>query len=242
MEARRVLRRHRSAAEGAGLTTRRAAIGGVALLTAWSLIAATAHAPASGAGALETEPLEAFDASRGAPRPCAPVELGGRFVAGGCRAVATAFETPLSIRTPFGKTSFGDCTTTLDVTIGRDARIWLDNIRIGGPSPCNDIRPCAPPAVLARMDDPYDDLPLAKAYPWRGRLTSAAGDAAFRGEVVVCFDTCVGRYEGPVEIRIERKAAGWRMRADDAGVGDGGLTIDGDWSLGPAKLELRSRD
>jgi hypothetical protein len=172
-----------------------------------------------------------FDTSGSKSKPCAPVDAGhSRFVRGGCRARAYDFSTQLSIRTAFGMMRFGNCATLFDLSIAAGGRMWLDNLRIGGEQPCSDVWPCSPPEVIALRKTPLDTPPLGLVPPWQGKLLTAQG-GGFAGRFGFCVDTCVGRYDGEVHVKLVRKDGAWVMRARSAGVGATGLAVDADWDM-----------
>lgn len=255
MEGRRFLRCYRPDAEGAPVKapiatrTSRSIAGAVAVAAIGFLIFVPGGTGAPGdvttpASATKRDGMASGVAvfeRRGAGAPsCGRVTNDGRFVAGRCGGTAYAFDSMLRVRTPLGSFDFGSCITNIDFTIGGDGRIWMDKIGVGGRSPCFDVRPCAPPEVLAKLEKPADGVPLAKAYPWKGRVTGTSSDR-FDGHLDVCFDTCIGRYEGRIPIDLEHVDGKWHMRARDAGIGKSGLEIDVDWAIdSSAQFDLRA--
>ncbi len=198
-----------------------------ALTTIWMA------APTTTAGGAATSESPAARDDGSPLTGCGAVDTSGRFVRGGCSAAAYTYRSNVTVRTAFGSIPFGACTIAFDVSIDGQGRMWLDNLRIGGLSPCNDMRPCAPPEVLAKMDDPYDAIPLDKAPPWTGKLR-AAGDGNFTSAIEVCVDTCIGRYEGKVNVSlVDIAGPSWRMVMKNAGIGETGFAIDGKWEVEP---------
>jgi hypothetical protein len=131
---------------------------------------------------------------------------------------------------------FGDCTVGFDLSIRADGHAIADRVTIGGRSPCNDIRPCVPDALLRRRPYPGLGFPLTAALPWPGRLAPSSGNR-FRGWIDACFDTCIGRYAGRLPVDLKRVGGEWALIARKAGVGDGVLQIDVQWEMAPGRLE-----
>jgi hypothetical protein len=185
--------------------------------------------------------VRAFDTTGGRSRPCPPVDLGGRYVRGGCESLGSTLQVELRIRTVFGVLPFADsCGVTFDFTVDRDGRTWMDYLRIGGGAgdPCNDVRACAPPGLTRRFDDPSDQRSSIDHYPWRGRL-HPLGDGRFVNRFDMCVDTCAGRYDGRVDFALERQGGEWVVSAENAPVGRSGLSWSGEWTLDPGRFALR---
>lgn len=222
-----------------------------AAVAAALLMAALAVAgPTAGEGSAGEETasrsIQVLDSSGPRPTPCPDVNPAGEpFVRGGCQAGAYDFDMVLSVRTLFGAVHFGDCIGDFDMRIAADGRFWLDDLSIGGPVPCNDTWPCAPPEVIAMRKRRIEVPPRTEVPPWRGRLTAASG-GGFEGSFGFCVDTCLGRYRGDVDVRMERKDGRWTMRAKSQGVGVGSMEVDAEWELrdpsdllGPAEIDFR---
>jgi hypothetical protein len=194
------------------------------------------------AGSAGDAPVRAFDTTGGKREPCPRVELGGRFVQGGCQSVGNSLTIRLKVRTVFGALRFADaCSVTFDLHIAHDGRTWMDRLLIGGGAgdPCNDVRPCAPTASTARLRAPSDFQAPADFLPWRGSLRPD-GDGGFVNDFQMCVDTCAGRYDGRVGFALRRDADGeWLVEADDTPVGRAGLTWSGEWPLRPGRFALR---
>lgn len=179
-------------------------------------------------------------ASRG--EPCPPIDAtGGRFVRGGCRGVANAYATTLNVRTAFGRMKFGDCTTNFDMTFGADGEIWLDKLMLSGARPCGDVRPCAPPSVLALREDGVGPPPMDKVPPWRGRVLAVDGGDVVSARFRFCIDTCLGRYDGDLDVRLTKRDGRWRMRAESAGLRGSGLEVDGEWDVFGLAADFKQR-
>jgi hypothetical protein len=133
---------------------------------------------------------------------------------------------------------FGNCIFTFDLSLAADGRLWLDDVRVGGTSPCNDTWACSPTDAPGWADDVHFRPQRASRYPWEGRL-EMRGEHGARGYVRACLDTCLGRFEGRMEIEVLRKGGSWVMRARPTGVGASGLAIAGEWSLEPAAFAIQ---
>lgn len=181
------------------------------------------------AGANRT-PENAGDQDAPALARCAPVDTRGAFVTGGCRARARSLEVEFRIRTVFGTMPFGVCGVDFDLSIAEDGRVWLDDIRIGGPAPCSDLWPCAGPKAHAKRKSRLTPPPRALVPPWRGQLVALDG-GGFEGSFRLCVDTCAGRYAGPVRFEIRDSDDGWALRTLGGGVGTGGLLVAAEWRL-----------
>jgi hypothetical protein len=192
----------------------------------------------AGLSAASESDVRVFDSSADDAAPCPPVDESGPLVRGGCRSRGYEYDTSFSVRTPFGAMRFGDCTIAFELTVARDGRIWLDRITIGGASPCNDVRPCAPKADLAALKDPYDMFPPSHGFPWRGRIVAGSGDR-YDGWIDACLVSCLGRFRGRMPIDLVRELGEWAIRARASGLGTDGMSLTADWQLDPGTFTVR---
>jgi hypothetical protein len=166
----------------------------------------------------------ALDTSRVSAEDCPPVSsTGSPLLSGGCQASVRSSRQgadsriAFAVLSSFGPISFARCTFATNLLIGPSGEVWLDNLTVLDlvSGPCPDIVPC---------------LSGDGKKPWRGSL-EPAGPGRFGLRVHACLESCVGRFEGRVELQMRREAGDWRLAADKAPVGDSGLRIDGNWDL-----------
>jgi hypothetical protein len=154
---------------------------------------------------------------------------GGRFVP--CRACdTTADEVPMrfTVVSVFGDQPLARCVLEFRMRIGLRGGLVLSNVanspfasKVSGP--CGDILACRRNAAG----------PETEKLPWRGGLTASEG-RALRADIDVCFDTCLGRFEGTTQLAFEQTPSGaWRLRAKAAPVGTSGLEITGSSTVQP---------
>jgi len=189
-------------------------------------------------GGTGESPVRVFDVRTPKAELCARVDTSGPFVRGGCTGRANVFIATTSIRTVFSRMRFGNCGFDFDFTLGADGRVWMDDLKIGGASPCSDLRPCASRAVLALRKLGFGPAPRDKVRPWTGRVLSRAADG-YNLRFRMCVDTCLGRYAGDIDMTLVRDGDGWLMRAESAGVGDTGFEIDGEIKIPALRADIR---
>lgn len=189
--------------------------GGLCLV---ALAAALIAAPAAAAGA-----VTAWDASGKRPTPCPAIDAGDpRKLRGGCEVEMDTRGIAIVIRSVVGDMPFGTCFYSFDMRVDGSGRTYLEEIAVGGPSPCNDMKPCD-------NDDPK---------PWRGRI-EAAPDGRLSHVVDACFDTCMGQFVGELRLGLERVDGRWTLTADRALTGSSGYQIDGSWRTEQRDLDIR---
>ncbi len=166
----------------------------------------------------EAAAIEVVSRSDGG-QPCPRVErVGGGQVKGGC--IVRVIQDPIvymSVLSMVGVAPFAPCGFRFEMRVDARGRFAIDDARITGISPCNDVRPC--------FGESYEDT-----VPWRGRLERGDGGSLV-ARIGMCLDTCMGRFSGPVELGLKRQAEGWRMTADRATVGTSGWELDGEWKV-----------
>lgn len=195
---------------------------GLALLTPGSLESATD----SGAAPSETAVI-ARDGSGSEAKPCPPVRRPEPdLVEGGCVLRVDTRGVAIAINSVVGKLSLSSCLLKYVMRVDASGRTVLHEMVIDGPSPCNDVRPC------------YDDEYL---YPLDGRIV-LAGDGELINVVDMCLDTCLGRFEGPLELLLRGGGTEWRAKADRALVGVSGWEFDGSWALRTDGLDVEPAD
>jgi hypothetical protein len=157
---------------------------------------------------------------------CDSVDTVGLPVKGGCtmRAVAGPNDLRFTVVTPFGVVPFSDCGQSFTVHVDSAGSVWLGFIRSDGGNPCGDVQPCLVEGMGTQR-------------PWTGRIR-VADDGEVRMRVNICLDTCMGWFEGPTDIGLRRVDGAWRLRADDALIGDSGLEVDGEWKTTNRRLRL----
>lgn len=177
------------------------AFAGAALL-AWSL---SAGSPAE----RTAEAVVAGPAAGAEPCPRL-VRRSPGLIEGGCE-VRVDGELALTAMTLVGPLRFARCDVEGLLRVGGDARTALSDIAIIGQQPCNDVTPC---------------FGEEHTFPLEGRVV-ARPDGSLLHVLDACFDTCLGRFAGELELPLRRSAAGWRMDAQRAVVGLSGWELDG---------------
>lgn len=213
--------------------SRTPAIAGLALLAVGAGIAALAGPLSPGAPASDGFHVTVSEPGAG-PRACPPVEVEGLDVRGGCAIRARAKTVAFTVLTPFRTHPLSRCTFDLTLHVAGDGELVADGVEIGdlggfgsasayGVSvACGDIRAC-------RRFDRYDRP--AGRLPWPGRVADDAGRETI--ELETCFDTCVGRFEGTLELPLERTAGGWTMGGRRVAPDETGFELSGAWTLAP---------
>jgi hypothetical protein len=169
-------------------------------------------------------------AGGGMSKPCGRLDVATEpYVRGGCRLRFSSLEIDVWSRTAFGRIPFSyDCSFTFDLRVASDGSTTMDRLLFGGAlGGCGDIRPCEPDALTPSRDD-RRGLGQADHSPWRGRLV-ALGDGRFANRAKACFDTCAGRFDGKLEIVLQRRGGRWIGLATRAPVGATGMELDGRW-------------
>lgn len=199
------------------VTTRRW-IGGAAVVVSIAIALALnlpgAAADRSGVSATSTGP-------RG-ERPCSRFELRAKTVVGGCK-VFTSAVFDLTVLNLFGDRLFGRCVLLFDLAVGPDGEAALTNVLLtsstdAAASTCGDVARC-------RFDGPMRPT-------WTGRFVSDRGRLHLDVDRM-CFDTCLGRFEGATRLALRRNRSGaLALRADRSALGTSGLAISGTWDLG----------
>lgn len=166
-------------------------------------------------------------------KPCPAVSVEETEVRGGCRLSIREARLALRLRSPLGDTPFATCIADLDLHVADDGEATVDvgrvDVALPGPGgPCGDITSC-----YSLGGDPNNVYNV----PWRGRIR-ARSDGSMVAEIEACFDSCAGRLQGLLTVPMSRAQRGWRLRADSAPIGRSGLSVSGDWTLAPGRLQL----
>lgn len=165
-----------------------------------------------------------WDTSGPRPAPCPAIDVSDpKQPRGGCvvETVATG-DVEIVIRTVVGDMLFGDCSYDLDMRVDGSGRTYLQEVAVGGPSPCNDMNSC--------------DRRNPK--PWRGQIEAGPG-GRLTHVLDACFDTCMGQFAGELRLDLKRVGGRWVQTADRAVTGDSGYQLDGRWRLAPSDLDIR---
>jgi hypothetical protein len=200
---------------------RRAVAAGVlVLVTTLGVAALAASQPAGGSKG------EAVAVERDG-RPCPPIEqINPGLVEGGCVLRARG-RVRLSVTTLVGKLTFARCEYTYRLHVDGRGRTELADVVFDGPSPCNDAFPC--------VDGQGSDQTM------NGRL-ELASDGTPIHVIDGCFDTCMGRFDGRLEVPWTGHGRSWREQLDGAAAGVSGWQIDGAVDLrSPAPVEIKPR-
>jgi hypothetical protein len=122
--------------------------------------------------------------------------------------------------------AFAECDFRLDLHVDADGRGWIPTMGIDGRNPCFDAPPCF------STDE--------RALPWRASIDRRGGATELR--VDACLDTCIGRFEGRLDLDLVRHGDAWRARADQAMVGTSGWRFDGAIEAPGAGVAVRPRE
>lgn len=176
-------------------------------------------APAMADGAVTV-----WDTSGKRPQPCPAVDADDpRALSGGCLVEMHTGAITILIRSVVGDVEFGTCLYEHDMRIDGSGRTYLEGIKGGGPSPCNDMGAC----------DHEDEL------PWHGQI-EAAPNGRLTHVVDACFDTCMGQFIGELELGLKRVGGRWQQNADRGVlVGDSGYQLDGIWDMEQRHIDIR---
>jgi hypothetical protein len=149
---------------------------------------------------------------------CPAIHGDGR---GGCELRATGRDVELGLMAVVGPVFFGSCYFDFTLSVDGSGRTLISDVFVYGTSPCTDGQGCVagPVATGDRA-----------ALPWPGRLRERA-DGRLVNVVDACFDTCLGRFRGRLELELRHARGGWRAVASRALVGTSGWRVDGSWEL-----------
>jgi hypothetical protein len=163
---------------------------------------------------------------------CGELRGEGADVSGGCVVKVADERSKMSILTMFSRMPFATCGFEYDLHVGSDGTVAFADVGITTvKGPCADAVACLDPAST------FDDV---RKIPWRGSI-EAAGQGGFRLTVDACLDTCVGRFEGPLELDLLPSGPGWALEARSAPIGKSGFLLDGRWNVGRMGLEPRDQ-
>jgi hypothetical protein len=163
----------------------------------------------------------------GGDRDCRDVEISDLTVRGGCPVEARAQKTRFTALTMFGDQPLGKCTLLFSLYASATGELAASDVTILTDTGA-DMGPCGDIVACRRTVDGRQRL--EEKLPWTGRL-GRDGNRLY-AELDVCFDTCLGRFEGPARFGLEPAARGsWRMSSTGAAVGVSGLEIAGSWRL-----------
>jgi hypothetical protein len=193
------------------------------------LLAATALFVLAPATSAERPRFEVFNTSGPKPVRCSDIDISDpRNVTGGCQVDLRGEAIRMSIQSVVGEIEFSECISTTTLHIDKAGRTAL-HVLISGMQPCNDVRPCR-----------SDDERVLGYLPWMGRLVPDPG-GWLRNEMHVCLDTCMGKFEGRLSMRLERVRGRLRGRTLEEPVGTSGYQLDGRWRGGPLRFEIAAR-
>jgi hypothetical protein len=160
---------------------------------------------------------------------CRAVGVSGAESRGGCAVKVFAPRVRFTVLTPLGTIPFATCGVSLKLRFGGSGRVAVDDVGITSfKGPCADAVTCLGPAR-------EDGDPRA---PWPGAVRGD-GNGALHVVVDACLDTCIGRFQGPLALGLERAERSWRLRASEAPIGESGFVVDGEWSFPGEALDLR---
>jgi len=166
---------------------------------------------------------------------CPAVEISGRRVTGGCRVEAREAPGRFAALTLLGDHGLAECLVSFELRIGGSGElaateVYSSDLRdpralsSGVSEACGDVLACRRSVGPTGYPTPEDIL------PWSGRLI--AFDGGLVAELDACFDTCMGRFEGPLSLDVTGSAErGWRIGARRAAAGESGFEVSGGWRL-----------
>lgn len=207
-----------------------------ATVAAAAVTAATGASDAGGSGGRPSDDptgsgssAAGFGVDRGAGvRRCRDVWVRGLEAGGGCDLVVSEAPATLTALTLFGDRRLGRCRMTFRMFVGGSGALAITEVGVL-PAPgaagaiCGDVLPC-------RRD--LEEIDEIEKLPWRGEVAvGAAGQA--QAAIDLCFDTCLGRFEGRTVFELEQTAKGLRIVAKRAALGTSGLELSGRWSAKP---------
>jgi hypothetical protein len=151
--------------------------------------------------------------------PCPPI-VGARTerVSGGCRFEAVAADTDSYVLSAVEELVFGRCDFVFDVHVDARGRVAMQGADMGGFPPCSDVTQCF-------------ERRRGRTRPWPGRIVPD-GDGLML-KATICLDSCLGRFEGRVDMRLRRAGGTWRVVMSDESIGTSGWKLDGQWDLPP---------
>ena len=147
-------------------------------------------------------------------------------VESGCVMRGRVERSALRLITPLGLVPAAYCKGfDLQLAVDDEGSLWIDDVHLSYGNPCGDIRSCEVPGT-------YTDL------PWSGSLRMGRAGEVY-AQMQVCFDTCFGHFEGKMRLELERDGQAWKLRADEAQIGDSAFEVDAQWRLrGSNGLEI----
>jgi len=195
------------------------------------IVAPVAATPGASTGDGEVFVPRATDRADGpkrCPETVAPMRT--PTVEGGCYGMTSTVPLELDVLSMLGPTPFTTCDAFLTLQTSRDGRVWIRDFLLDGKgllSACGDVVQCRPLHGSTQIAQ-------RRRLPWPGRMEQGSAGARI-ALLDACFDTCMGRFEGELEVRLEQHRGRLRLSIDDAPVGDSGLLLDTkrEWSLRP---------
>jgi hypothetical protein len=162
-------------------------------------------------------------------RPCPSLRVGRRGtyppVVGGCAVRMASSRVDLNLHTLFGGLRLARCVSGYTLRVGGGGRAWGGGFGFEGGGACGDTVNC------------FGDV--RGTTPGEVMLRST-GSGSIRGEVALCLDTCVGRFVGRWELRLTRRAGGWRVESAQPARGRAsGIEAVGAWRLDVRNVVVR---
>lgn len=228
MEARQLLRDHRATATGHALEGRPVRLSRkIAPVLAMALAVGVGVVAAPTAA--QNDDVAARDLSRGKSLRCPDLTTSAYpLIQGGCIVLAAPTRIDLTVQTMFGPLRFARCSMAFNLHIGADGRVWQQGMSIDGSGACGDILPC-------REKAPAEKIHLAAKLPWKGQIRRAS-DGRLQGNLELCFDTCLGRFEGKTAFDLLKERGDWTLRAAESVAGSSGFELEGKWELDAASV------
>jgi hypothetical protein len=202
----------------------RRALRGVAVLLA--TVSMTSPCASQAAG------VSVWDTSGARPVECRAIDSANPSKAsGGCMVEAkTGRPIRVRVRSMVGDLTFGNCVYPHTLRIDGSGRTANDIRKVDGPRPCNDIRPC-----WSKRSEPFANQPFLT---WSGQIRLDAR-GQIHNHVDACFETCMGRFEGDVDIALEPARAIRRAVVSRDLLGGTGFELDGYWNADLGEIDVR---
>jgi hypothetical protein len=156
--------------------------------------------------------------------PCRELAVSGLRAEGGCDLILRDGGMNFTVVNVLGDRRLADCGVAFRLLVGPDGSLAVKDFQTApaytAEGPCGDI-------VTCRRDL---EGPSEHKLPWTGNLASREG--RLYADIDICFDTCLGRFEGKTRMEFEPGPKGsWRLHARSAPVGTSGMELTGGWTL-----------
>jgi len=148
-------------------------------------------------------------------------------VEGGCALVATFERVDFEVLTVAGPGLLETCEMYYRLVFENDGRAWISKFGISSVAAGGR---CGWTLMPCRWNGSGKPYPFRELIPWQGTVKRVAS-RRYDVELAACLDSPVGRFEGDLNLTLNRRGGRWWARAMHAPVGDSGLRIHGRWRL-----------